>query len=653
MKRRLCLMFLLALLSPFAGAPAEGEGAELTLMIYMCGSNLESQYASAGSDLEEIAASGVDAERVNVLIMSGGARHWSTGQSAWEIEINRLRHNKRRNENQMVREVSMPARSMGDAGLLREFLEYARDNYPADNYALILWDHGGGPMEGVCMDELYAPDKLTLDELAEALRESPFAEKGLSWIGFDACLMGSTEVALQVAPYARYMICSEETEPAVGWNYSFLDDIASDPDGAATGRRIVDAYLGSHAEGPMTLSCIDLNGMEPLRQQIDALFALWSKDVDEKTYSRIAKQRKAILGYGMDVGRSMRDHDLIDLGHLVATFTEADAAQGRTLMDAVGEAVVYQSSNLGDSCGLTVYFPFYNKERYEKVWRDAYARVSAGEGYRQFIERFGGILTGAPLADWRGLHLAVFEARQRETLTEIFSYESMMDRVDARRIDDSAIITPMDQDAAGDGMLAKVLLDLEQQAAFGSARLLVMERLHTALSSQTRYRVVYTSPELGLDDDGAVRAYYQEQTLHIVDENGDSLASDISYNTLDNGEIAVHMLARSSYESPEDEDVRMIMTFRVDADENLERTGLFIYDPLTDTYERRTGYDVERYPYVVFPYRYMTLSREGGDAEDAVAWTDSEDYSRESIIRFTDDWRAVFKTTSGMPALTL
>ena len=70
MKRRLCLMFLLALLSAFAGAPAEGEGAELTLMIYMCGSNLESQYASAGSDLEEIAASGVDAERVNAVTRS-------------------------------------------------------------------------------------------------------------------------------------------------------------------------------------------------------------------------------------------------------------------------------------------------------------------------------------------------------------------------------------------------------------------------------------------------------------------------------------------------------------------------------------------------------------------------------------------------------
>ena len=38
---------------------------------------------------------------------------------------------------------------------IRATLAYAAENYPAREYALIIWNHGGGPLEGVCYDELY------------------------------------------------------------------------------------------------------------------------------------------------------------------------------------------------------------------------------------------------------------------------------------------------------------------------------------------------------------------------------------------------------------------------------------------------------------------------------------------------------------------
>ena len=130
---------------------------------------------------------------------------------------------------------------MGDPQTLTDFVRDSLRRYPAEEYALILWDHGTGPLEGVCLDEMNEPDRISLDGLAQALDEARLPQK-LSWIGFDACLMSTLEMANAVAPYADYMIASEETEPATGWNYAFLKGIESDSGSVETARRIIDLY---------------------------------------------------------------------------------------------------------------------------------------------------------------------------------------------------------------------------------------------------------------------------------------------------------------------------------------------------------------------------------------------------------------------------
>ena len=210
----LCVLIKMLLMA-WAGGLAGGEDArKLTVMVYLCGSNLESRYGSATEDiLEMIDASPADFREVSVLVMTGGSairgedRFFQAGNTCiYEIGNGRIRR-------MWQAETEM---NMGEAGTLRRLLEYGQETRPAENYALILWDHGGGPLEGVCRDENYGMDALSLGEIAEALEG--WTEKKLSWIGFDACLMGSLEVAGQMAPYAEYMIASQETEPAWGWN---------------------------------------------------------------------------------------------------------------------------------------------------------------------------------------------------------------------------------------------------------------------------------------------------------------------------------------------------------------------------------------------------------------------------------------------------
>ena len=59
-------------------------------------------------------------------------------------------------------------------------------------------------MLGYGVDENFR-DLLTLDELSEALEDSVGAHMTkLEWIGFDACLMSSLEVASVLAPCQLY-----------------------------------------------------------------------------------------------------------------------------------------------------------------------------------------------------------------------------------------------------------------------------------------------------------------------------------------------------------------------------------------------------------------------------------------------------------------
>ena len=54
-------------------AIAQSVEGKVTLMLYMCGSSLESERGYASGDLAEVMASGFDEQKVTVLVMAGGS----------------------------------------------------------------------------------------------------------------------------------------------------------------------------------------------------------------------------------------------------------------------------------------------------------------------------------------------------------------------------------------------------------------------------------------------------------------------------------------------------------------------------------------------------------------------------------------------------
>lgn len=122
--------------------------------------------------------------------------------------------------------------NMGDPNVLADFINWGVQTYDATNYALVLWDHGGS-WYGISWDYSSSNAYLNMSELVSALDIAQTANGGLVFdvLGFDACSMGSIEVAYQVMPYAKYLVGSEISVPDDGFEYTGpLTALAANPD---------------------------------------------------------------------------------------------------------------------------------------------------------------------------------------------------------------------------------------------------------------------------------------------------------------------------------------------------------------------------------------------------------------------------------------
>ena len=489
-QRAAALLLVLCLLSgTAAGAFAsEAPGKIITLMVYMCGSNLESGSGAATADLLEMAGSGYDAKKVNLLVMTGGTSSWQMNLPTDALCV----YVPFRNTLRMV--YAFESMSMGSSEALAALLAFGAEKYPADEYALIFWNHGGGPMNGVCWDELYDSDHLTMEELHGALSSSAFARQKLSWIGFDACLMASAETAFLMAPYADYMIASEETEPAGGWDYSFLKDLEKDPDAPATARRIIDGYFASDSqESKMTLSCIDLSKMQALSDSMDAFFE--GLEVDGGSYAWFSYAARSTRAFGATVSAGS-SYDLMDLAGLVRRLESQAPEKAEAVLRAVEDAVVYSRSGTGEEFGLSVYHPVQNKHEYAAGWAELYPQLGFSAGYGSYVTRFAEYLLGqAAGLQWDGLRAAWTEQ---------------------------------------EGLYALPLSDAQREM-LSSAAMYVLRWD----SAENTYTLISTGSRQA-ETDGVIYARDEGQILVAADENGTPLTGALPWEYLPDGSIAVY-----------------------------------------------------------------------------------------------------------------
>jgi len=388
LKKILCLLLCLCMLMPMAGC--FGSGAKTTLMIYMVGSDLEAKGGAGTNDMEEILKSNVDLSSNNILIYAGGTKKWHNDNLTAESGHSILQLTQEGFQTLETRtEVSM-----GAPDTLSYFLNYAHSNYSAEDFALILWDHGNGPLIGYGKDMLHEDDSLTLLEMKEALNSSPFSgEDKLAWVGFDACLMSSVELACIWQQHADYLIASQEIEPSFGWNYSFLQQL-SKLDTPNLAGEITKNYMNScleyykkrnYDQRDTTLACMDLSAIDPLKSAIEALFKKATANVQNE-YKELVASRVNTRALGRATTGS--EYDLIDLADMTEQLKGKYPNEATAVAEAIKKLVVHNVTNTTGCCGLSIYYPFYNKQYYEKAWGDVYRHLDVLPEYLTYLEAY-------------------------------------------------------------------------------------------------------------------------------------------------------------------------------------------------------------------------------------------------------------------------
>lgn len=282
--------------------------------------------------------------------------------------------------------------NMGSPEALIDFVSWAMDNYPAQHYALIIWDHGDGWRYGgdrfsqswktAGYDET-SNDYLYMDELQTALRILRDRGYKIDLIGFDACLMGMIEVAYELKDFASYMVASEDLVPGEGWKYDvFLSTLVSmldqgiDVSPEDLGRLIIRSYRETTGN---TLSLIDLRRMDDLSSLLRELSSRLKNDVSLARFAR----SQVIRFY---------DPSIIDLYSFCASIAGLRSSSiselASALCDAIGSAVIENYSKVEGAHGLSIYFPDRGEGSYERFYDDPRHDFSAYTEWNSFLKSY-------------------------------------------------------------------------------------------------------------------------------------------------------------------------------------------------------------------------------------------------------------------------
>jgi hypothetical protein len=384
--------------------------AKWTFMVYLAGDN---NLSSAGDkDVGEMRKIGSTAD-VNVVVEFDNAG--TRGTNRYHVQ----------RDGQCEESVPLGETDSGSPEVLLDFVDWAAEEFPAERYALVLWNHGGGwePLEvdriarsvgaadynareagersatpmgraffrptleailslpspddrAICSDD-GSGHSLDTVELGKVLAQAvDKLGQPLDLLGMDACLMSNLEVAYQARPTVRYVVASEENEPGDGWPYDdVLGRLVECPDMPTPelAAHIVEAYIQSYLRrgysGPVTQAALDLSRLDALTGPLDDLAGSLIAHMPGAAMEVWGAQRKSARFW---------HNTLWDVSHFCEELeqrTESDAVRQaarnvRAALQAGPENCVIAESHSGDKVercgGVTVYLmpPLMDISRY-------------------------------------------------------------------------------------------------------------------------------------------------------------------------------------------------------------------------------------------------------------------------------------------------
>lgn len=391
----------------------KGDGSDtVTVLIYMNGSNLETDDHEATTDLSEMVAAGAS-DKVNVLVMTTGTKKWD---NKYGIASDRSQIYKVDGNGLTLVKDNLGQLDCTESETLRDFITWGAQTCPANRYILQFWNHGGGPVYGFGYDEWNSDENaaLTLDEIQTALRE---AGVYFDWVGMDCCLMSCLETCIAFYDYCDYMILSEDFESGLGWSYTnWLKQLYNNTsiDTPTLGKIICDDMVYANEN--------DRDGDRSIMAVIDqsklkVLFKAWTEfaysneeSLLKTNYSRsvkrsvggrvlpiLAKARPNgwnydFYGYGsFDEAEeySMAEYFVTDIMEVAGSInSEASDA----LSAAISSTLIYVKSTQDDAglTGIAVSLPYGDNDYYQSL-KGVFSNIGIDAEYVAWLQKFTGV----------------------------------------------------------------------------------------------------------------------------------------------------------------------------------------------------------------------------------------------------------------------
>jgi hypothetical protein len=277
-------------------------------------------------------------------------------------------------------------KDMSDSKTLKDFIVWCKENYPAENYMLIIMDHGAGWM-GACVDEKNgAGNLMTMPAMRQAIEDG-----GVHFdvIFFAACLMGQAEVMYELNGLCDYVAASQNIMYAnAAITPNWLADLTEDPSlsGLDVSKRIVDGVYdaGESIDMPVTMAVFDMNhvvdvasaigtfgnnlasyGLQHLQGIVNAHASAYQDKYDLASFMDLREFAKSIS----------QDPDLSEIALV------KDSASA--LVSSLNNLIPYTKSNVQEPrSGMTIYFPL---QQYDNAYEDL---KFTGTNWHNFIKQF-------------------------------------------------------------------------------------------------------------------------------------------------------------------------------------------------------------------------------------------------------------------------
>lgn len=289
-------------------------------------------------------------------------------------------------------------KNSGSPETLKDFISWTTQNYPAQHYNLVMWNHSTAshPTNSIVYDDT-SGDHLTITELKNALSD---AGAHFDVLGFDAGMMGTVEASYQLKDYGDYIVSSEEEVPEDGLPYdTILTDLVSNPtmSGEAMAETVVTQYGNYYQPQTLpTMAAVDTSSLSNLTTAVDTFS---QKLIDSLSTSRadIETVRDDVEWYTSDSDPDVAHlHNIfIDLYHFAElvkqNISDADVVDSAdSVMDNLNNSVIFNwyGGDHPNSHGMTVYFT--KQDDPDRTYDSSYETLdfSARTQWNEFLKMY-------------------------------------------------------------------------------------------------------------------------------------------------------------------------------------------------------------------------------------------------------------------------